>query len=141
MDGHEQSRQEGTNVEQLRSPYDLTGVLSRAFSVRETWKRPCTAVLPDGQQACQEFQCRNTHRSSYQAPCCKVNGCQRRHLHLHRERCCRRRWCRRLWFYRMDGRQIQKMLSSAVRRRRSFFQNRLRLTDFRQSIRRNRYQR
>ena len=38
MDGHEQSRQERTNVEQLRSPYNLTGVLSRAFSGRETWK-------------------------------------------------------------------------------------------------------
>lgn len=39
MNGHEQSRQEGANVEQLRSPYNLTGVLSRAFSGRETWRR------------------------------------------------------------------------------------------------------
>lgn len=38
MNGHEQSRQEGANVEQLRSPYNLTGVLSRAFSGRETWR-------------------------------------------------------------------------------------------------------
>ena len=37
-DGHKRSQQEGAIAGQLRSPYNLTGVLSRAFSGRETWK-------------------------------------------------------------------------------------------------------